>query len=289
MRIPKFTNVQNVLKRVFFEHSGVVFIFTEDNPEDRVFYELLLRRLEDDNLTIEKVQPLGSKQVVLETAMLDKSPETPSLYIVDGDIKLMLGQELETDNLIALDRYCIENYLCCEQGIAQYLHVKSGESLESVKSKLSFEELISKNGKILLKLYYRYAVSIDLDCGHTFKKFEFLYSTRYNRIDSAKLKVETEAVESAIKNKLKQSGVRAFKKEMEARIEKVRTNNPYSIETIIKVLSGKDQLLPMVTRKIKTIDASSRGLDPDELKRLLAEKVSLDPLQRIKAKLLDLI
>lgn len=291
MRIPKYKTVQKILNRAFYDTKSGVFIFTEDKPSDIAFYSLLFGRLKHNEFEILKVQPIGSKSDVIERSVEDIDPQTPSIYIVDGDIKLMLGQKLENKNLIALDRYCIENFLCCETGIIEYLYVKLGTKKEEIKKELDFENYLKKNGKLILNLYYRYALAYQLQCGASFKNLDALAHNGggTKNINSVLLNAEINSVETIIKEKLKQNGVRAFNKEMKDKINKIKNDNPICIESVIKVISGKDFLLPLLCSRIKELDRSSGALSSDQLKRLLAEKVSLEPLKRIQSKILTII
>ena len=48
-------------------------------------------------------------------------------------------------------------------------------------------------------------------------------------------------------------------------------------------------ILPMLISKIKSIDSSAGVLSIDQIKRLLAEKINLDPLKFIENKTLSII
>lgn len=288
---PKYSALQSMMKRVFYNPKKSVFLFTEDKPSDKVFYNLLFKRLKDDSFDILKVEPIGSKSVVIEKSIEDKKPNVPSLYIVDGDIKLMLGQKLETQNLIALNRYCIENFLCCEDGVIDYLHVKLAKSKPEIKKELDFEGYISKNGSLLLKLYYRYALSFELESGKSFKHVSNFCQNGNHlmSIDKGLIDAEILLTEEKIKEKLKQDGYKAFSKEMKMRLQRIKDAHPISIKTVLKVLSGKDMLFPLLCSKIKILDNTSRTLSEDQVKRLLAEKVSMNSLNYIKTKIKSLL
>lgn len=291
MRVPKYRSVQKVLNRVFYNPKKGIFIYTEDKPSDRAFYSLLFQRIDHQNFEILKVQPIGSKSEVIEKSVEDKNPTIPSLYIVDGDIKLMLGQELESDNLIALDRYCIENFLCCESGIIDYLYVKLGTNKEDIEEELNFNSYLTRNGKLLLKLYYRYALAYELKCGIAFKNVEELVNPGggSKNINTPLLNNEIERVEESIKIKLKQNGVRAYRRELNDRLNRIKLENPICYDSIIKFISGKDYLFPLICSRIKEMDRSARLLSSDQIKRVLAEKVSLEPFERIQDKILGLV
>lgn len=290
--IPKYSSVQKLIIKFLYNPKESITIYTEDKESDQAFYKLLFSRLDIGNVKINDIIQLGPKSEVIERSIESMSSKIPSIFIVDGDIKLMSGQSLETSNLIAHDRYCIENFLCCEEGIVNYLHVKLGGDKELIKQKLDFENFILNNGKLILELYYRYSISYELNCGCSFKKIDDLYNSpgRITKVDSNKIQTEIELVEKKIKEKLKSQGIRAFLKEFERRLENIKSTNPLSIDTILKVVSGKDQLLPLLIKlKINELDVSSRNLDKDQVKRLLAEKINLGSMDRIKNKILNIV
>lgn len=289
--IPQFNVVQKVLTRVFYSPNDSIIIFTEDKPSDRLLYSLLFNRLLKDQCKISLVKPLGPKSTVIEQSILSSKSKNNSIFIVDSDIKIMLDETLETDNLISLRRYCIENYLCCETGIIEYLHIKLGIERSKIKDDLDFDKLIIKNGKLLIKLYYRLLLSFQLSCGCGFKSVTNFLSRpdRYSDVVPALINAEIREVETSIKLKLKHSGYRSFRKEMDLRIEEIALKNPANIDRILTVLSGKDQLLPLIKLKINSLDSSSRLLNSDQLKRLLAERVDLAPLSFLKEKIRSIL
>lgn len=289
--IPRYNPIQKILNRVFYSPQKSVFIFTEDKPGDKLFYEILLKRLNNPSFTIEKVQPLGPKSEVIEKSIQDKKSKTPTLYIVDGDIKLMFGDCLENKNLISLDRYCIENYLCCESGIVDYLVLKTGFEESKVKAKLQFSSFMNKNGKLVLNYYHHLAISFQLGCGIGFKNSQAFTkgAGQHAKIDKTLVDNEIAVISTAIINKLKSEGIKAYRKTYHEKLKDIRQQNNFGLQTILKVLSGKDILLPLIKHRIDFVDPTSRVLSKEQIKRILAEKVSMEPLAPIKRKITSLL
>lgn len=291
MKIPRFTNVQKIITRSFFKENKFVFIYTEDKKSDQIFYELLLKRLQNEKITIAKIEPLGPKATVITRSLQDKKPQRPTLYIIDGDIDLLTKDPIESNNLIGLDRYCIENFLCCEAGILSLLQTNLGRSTEYYRPKLDFENMISSFGKHLLKIAIRYSVAQNLQCSTKYKKSTDFFFIRAGvfRIDKTLISNEIKRVESLIIYKLKENGVRSFRSELVNRIKEVEMRNAFSFETYLKVLSGKDMILPIIETKIKRIDGSFKNWQTDQIKRHLAERVDVSNLDRIRQKIQQLI
>lgn len=289
--VPKYSTVQNVLKRAFFHRERSITIFTEDKPSDRHLYSIILDRLLSDSIILNSIIPLGSKSTVIEASIRSNKSENNSLFIVDSDINLMLETPIENDNLIGLRKYCIENYLCCETGIIDYLYPKLGVEKEQIKLLLNFKNIVKINSYPLVKLYYRYFLSFQLNCGCTFRNYDyFLKGNEPNRlVDKSIVNQEILDVENRIKAKLKENGIKTFAKEMKDRLKDIELQNPCNIETSLKILSGKHQLFPMVREQIIRLDNTSRSLNNDQLKRLLAEKMDVDQFVFLKDKIFEIV
>ena len=286
--IPRFSVIQKIVNRAFYPSDRSITIFTEDKPSDRTLYEIILKRLIANEITVNKIIPLGPKNIVIEQSIRAKSVKNPSLFIVDSDIKVMRGVNLEDTNLISLDRYCIENYLCCEIGIIEYLYVKLGQDKDKLKHVIDFENQILKNFSIILKLYIRYLIVQEMIIGHTFKNYSELVSNDGYSISRQKVNSEIYEVEKKIKSDLKSKGTRDYKKELERRILEISTNIRYDSNCIISLISGKDHLLPFLRKVIFNLDQSSRGLNNDQLKRLLAEKFDIESLTFLRQKMISI-
>lgn len=286
--VPKFSRIQTILQRVFYSPEKSITIYTEDKQSDKLFYTIILKRLVIEEVKINNIIPLGPKNIVVEQSILSQSTKYNSLFIVDGDISLMYGDNLETSNLVSLNRYCIENYLCCHLGILDYLQLKLNEDKYKLERNLNYSNYLLKNGKLILRLYHRLAISYKFKCGCTFYNANVFFNNPGppRRIDRNLINQEIRHVEEIIKKKFKSEGVKSYKQKLNIELLEIQKNNPEDITTILKVLSGKDQLFPLIRLKIDAIDRSSRPLSNDQMKRILAERIDLSSLEFIKRKIL---
>lgn len=291
MKIPRFSNLQKIITRSFFKDGNTIHIFTEDKKSDQIFYELLLKRLENDRITIAKIEPLGPRTTVITRSLQDVNPQRPTLYIIDGDIDLMTNDPIESPNLIGLDRYCIENFLCCEDGILSLLQTNLGKSKEYYKARLGFENLINNFGKHLLKIAIRYSVAQSLQCSTEYKKSTDFFFIRPGIFKPDKILIsnEIQRVETLIMDKIKENGVRSYRREMIMKIKEVELRNSISIQTYLKVLSGKDMIFPIIETKIKRLDSSFKNWKTDQFKRHLAERIDLNSMNRIRNKIHQIV
>jgi hypothetical protein len=290
--IPKFNDVQNILKRIFFKKEGLIYIVTEDKKEDQVFYNLLLNRLSDQQFKIISVTSIGSRANVMKRSFEDKNPQVPTLYIIDGDIDLIMKEPVESSNLIGLDRYCIENYLCCEQGLISLLMTNYGDSKGYYESRLEFRNTINNFCFYYQKIAIRYYISQQLECNTGFKKasdFFFIRKGGVFKVNKQAVNAEIKRVEDLIKNKLKQQNIKAFAREMNRMIKEAELKNQNSLDNYLKVLSGKDFLFPILERKLKIIEGRLAGWSLDQLKRQLAERIDISTLHRVKLKMRSVV
>jgi hypothetical protein len=283
----RFNYLQKIISRSFYVKEKHIFIYTEDKKSDEFFYHILFKRLENDKTKIIKIEPLGSKSMVMLRSMQDLHPPRPTLYIVDGDIELINQPPIETNNLIGLDRYCIENFLCCENAILSLLETNLGNSTNYFKSKLRFNETLNVFGKQLFQIAIRYSIAHNLSCSTGFKKSSDFLNIRGSVIkpDKSLIRSEINRVEKLIKEKLKESGVRSYKKELNNRVKQIEEKIPLSTNTYLKYLSGKDMLLPIFILKLKKIDKSFTNWTIDQIKRHLAERIDVNNLNRIRQKI----
>jgi hypothetical protein len=289
--VPKFSDVQKILKRIFLKREGCIYIITEDKKEDQVFYELLLNRLRDETLHTMSITPIGSRANVMKRSLEDKKPQVPTLYIIDGDIDLVMKEPIESKNLIGLDRYCIENYLCCEEGLISLLVTNFGNSREYNKSRLEFQNTMKSFCNYFQKIIIRYYISQQLECQTGFKRATDFFYVRPGgvfRINNQAVIDEMQRVESLIKNKLKQNKVRAYKSEMNRMIREVEAKNPFNLNNYLKIISGKDFLFPILEQKLKQVERGFRGWSTEQFKRHLAERIDISSLDRVKLKMREL-
>ncbi len=285
--VPRYSTIQQILKRAFFPRERTITVFTEDKPSDRFLYSIILNRLSLNNIKINSIIPLGPKSQVIESSIRSGRAINNSLFIVDSDITLMEVPPIENLNLIGLNKYCIENYLCCESGIIEYLYPRIGADKKDIKTQLKFVQEVRKNLSPIVKLYHRYLLSFKFGCGCPFKKYDYFLkgSEPYRTLDKSILNQEIAFVETAIKNKIKESGVRSYSTEMKKQLNEIALKNPSNECTALKILSGKHQLFPLVRELIIRFDSTSRHLNTDQLKRLLAERFEIDQLDFIKDKI----
>ncbi|EPO0023434.1 DUF4435 domain-containing protein [Vibrio alginolyticus] len=137
-------------------------IYIEDTKRGyKKLYVHLLSRLLNEKYEISDVHPIGPRSLVIQKC-IDKNGKLkrPSLFIVDGDLFLLKGEEKPLPKgVFRLPRYSIENILLDENSILDYLDDENEVDLyEDIKDKLKFKDWINKNKEPLVKLFIHYSI-----------------------------------------------------------------------------------------------------------------------------------
>ena len=130
-------------------------------------YTELLRRILGDSYRLKNVFPLGGKNAVLKhySEHISKK-DKPRLYIIDGDIDLLIGSEIKSgEGLFVLDRYCIENYLICEESIHEFIKDECVQKVCAASDMAGRPDWLKQNCKLLKSLFIEYGIAISLKLG----------------------------------------------------------------------------------------------------------------------------
>ena len=147
---------------LFYEEYNDVDIYIEDTAEGyrKIFKELLNKAL-GTKFKIEQVFPLGNRdEVIKECKKNQESNGRKKVYIIDGDLHILNNApEPALNGLYVLPRYCVENYLFCENAIYQTADEEEWEmELEQIKDKINFNSWLTENESLLLDLFILYAI-----------------------------------------------------------------------------------------------------------------------------------
>ena len=104
-------------KALFYHKFNDVDIYVEDTGLGaKKLYEIVFGRVFEGRYRVAEIFPLGGRQAVIDKCKGDSlDSERPRVYVIDGDLELMIGVKARKDKrLVVLSRYCIENYLVDE-------------------------------------------------------------------------------------------------------------------------------------------------------------------------------
>lgn len=237
----EFSSEQSQIVSIFTAYRNDIDIYTEDEEKDKAFYKRLFSRLLDGTgIRVNDVHPLGPSDEVINACMADTDTTRKKLYIVDGDIYLMYNPKQVIDNLYVLNAYCMENLVIDEEAVCNTLCNFIGEyELEEVKNIFQYDYVISSHKDKLIELFHHLALH-DKYCGY----FELKSIGRYytnKEFDSSLVDADILSIKQSI---LTTGGVTA--EVLECELDKMKTDFPYTSETCMRIISGKDYLIHMM-------------------------------------------
>ena len=182
MSIELAYSLEGLLNRSIFYNQDIN-IFVEDTNKEYL-YEEILKRLLDDKYKIETVFPLGGKNKVLSEYIRQgelNNNGVPNLFLVDGDFdkyidyesvkridyqgskesdeevsQFVRGKIIQSDSVIYLETYNIENYFIDENAVIKYIKgiiQKTDSELMSILDFNSWRNRVVNESKDLFVIY----------------------------------------------------------------------------------------------------------------------------------------
>lgn len=266
---------------LFYEEYNDVDIYIEDKAGGyrKIFKELLNKAL-GSKFSIEQIFPIGNRdEVIAECEKNQETGERKRVYIVDGDLYLLNGGDREDlKRLFILPRYCIENYFLNEDAISQIVYEEETEmEIDAIRRKIDFSHWLNENEKNLLELFIVYAIC--------FKHMpsEQTVGFKVNNLCSSDSgivcpdKINLRIME--LKNKLT---VLFGEERFELETKKIKDKIKSKDKKILRFVSGKDYLLPLMTTRLKSLLKFSPKSNSTTLKIRLAMRSEVEELKEIE-------
>lgn len=266
----------------FYEKYNDIDIYIEDGCfSTKELYKELFKRLIENKIKITKIFSLGTKRNVISNCINSRNKKRKSLYIIDGDINLILKEnKINIDNLYILDAYCIENYLIEEIGLIEFLHNNSGrKSREELKRIFKLNNIFKNIFKELMNLYFLFAISSKHMAGLSFIKLNTIRSNNSNDVDLVKLSGAVKFFRTELEGKIN-------KKTIKSDLKKIRIDWLYNQENFFKIVSGKDFLLPITIWKMKEI--INRNCAEEIIKIQLIKIIDINRFENLKLKIFNI-
>lgn len=275
----------------FFTYRNDIDIYTEDKVADKEFYRTIFKRLLGDEIIINDVTPLGCKTNVLnEYDNQNKSDKRKKLFIVDGDLELILDTNRKSSsNLVVLDSYCIENYLINENAGIELIYFSNGsESRDNLKNKLNFDKWLEYNAPCLIDLFLHFSILRKYGGGPIIKTaHDFLTQNgKQTILNKDEIKNYSADIKNEIIQRLTIIGIQnpneTYKQDYSNLSKIWKTNN----DTLLRIVSAKNYLLPLLQFRINHCLDKGKGMFPKiSFKLFLADKCDLKRLEFIKEKI----
>lgn len=282
----KYKSEAKRLYSIFFTYRNDIDLYVEDEEKDKEFYKVLFTRLmEGSNIKINDVTPLGSRNIVIQTCIDDTTTGRKKLYIIDGDIYIINESNPKgIKNLFVLDGYCIENFIIDQRGALEILHnCIATQPVEKLAMILNFDKWLGYNVNVLIDLFIHYSIAQEYSLGINFKTAHHFTKNDHKETVLDVYKVE-QYVEDIMSRILEKITLEEYDKILELRRKTWNYNN----ENLLKIVSGKDFILPLLQFRIKKVSQvckskSSSALFPREtIKMLLIKHCDLKRLEALK-------
>lgn len=280
----------NALKALprLFAYRNDIDIYTEDKIADKEFYRVLFKRLFNAGVSVNDVTPLGCKANVLSAYdTQDKKSMRKRLYIVDGDLDLIIGTNRKAEeNLVILDSYCIENYLIEEDAIIELIYYSNGsESKDAIRAKLNFTKWLSYNHNCLIDLFLHFGILKQFGGGPKVRNANEFLKQHLKQVvlDEYKIGIYSESIKAEILALLTNQGYADPQKTYGDELSKLKILWPNHQDMFLRIVSGKSYLIPLLQHRV--IHCVSKGksmFSKDSLKLFLANHANLDRLDFVK-------
>lgn len=266
---------------VFFRHKNTIDVFVEDNYDEE-FYKALLNRIFDrTGHKINKLLPLGCKTNVIEACRTDQASRPQKrVYIVDGDLELINDENNHKLNFLHVhDRYCIENYLLEENPLLEILHDALCVDKVKIQKQLGFENWLDGISEPLIELFLHYNI-----CK---RKSPTIQTVGYSvgRLCVAKKKVHVLDIPK-INQRIEEIKLEILKSiskdEYDKEIKSLRAKWPVNSKNLLKIVSGKDYLIPLLLMRFaKFRDLGGISIPKHSLRLRLAKLCETKDLEAI--------
>ena len=272
----EFTMEQKQVSSVFKKYRNTIDIYTEDEEKDKEFYKLLFARLlEGTSEKISDIYPLGCCRQVIKKCNEDKDFSRRKLYIVDGDIVLQYNPKENNKYLFVLNAYCIENYVIDKDSVCQtaYMFYPCTE-IDKVYQKLNYERMLLEITEPLIQLFFHY--SIQNECFNVFNQLHINFYLTKNKLDLNKINAKI----NEIKNIILSNG--KTESEYLELLSNRKRNFPNGSDSLLKIVSGKDFLIPYISCYVKTIFNQNIRLPKESWKYHFLKYCDLSRLSDLK-------
>lgn len=267
---------------VFTEYRNSIDIYTEDCDKDKEFYVRLLKRLlADTDIVINDIHPLGCRRTVIECCQNDTDTRRKKLYIVDGDIFLQYREKEDIEHLHVLDAYCIENYMICEDAICNVAYIfHARDSYDRVKSFLNIPQALNDIMVPLINLFFYYSIQMECYGQFCLMNIDSYMDKSLKQIDNSKIEKRIAEIREGLIN----FGIPEEK--LDDLFNKRKAKYPYNIDTLLKIVSGKDFLIPYFKYHIDRNLNCGLRLPKETWKFNLVDKCDITKLEPLKQAIL---
>lgn len=276
-----FNDETKRLVSTFFNYRNDIDIYTEDENKDKEFYKFILKKILRSEIKINDVTPLGCRDNVIRRCIEEPINNRKKLFIVDCDINIIHGLNIPSlPNLFVLDAYCIENLLFDQEAVTNFIyHNCAVKSIEKIEQELCFEDWLNSYSAPFIDLFLNFAVADILG-----ENYQLYNANRFHRIATKGiLSFDSSAVYKEI-DKLKQEILANHSQDdYEFNLRELKNQWEDSARNLLKIVSGKDYLIPLLLIKTQAFKKSKSLPSLEEVKLSLANFSDLKRFKSLKS------
>ena len=197
-------------------------------------------------------------------------------------IYLQYKEKENMEHLHVLDAYCIENYMICEDAICNVAYIfHARDTYERVKSILNIPQALNDIAEPLINLFFYY--SIQMECYGQFCRMNIdpFIDKSIKQIDSSKIEKRIAEIRKGLIN----YGIPEEK--LDDLFKKRKAKYPYNVDTLLKIVSGKDFLIPYFKYHIDRNLNCALRLPKETWKFNLVDKCDITKLEPLKQAILS--
>ncbi|NWC91497.1 MULTISPECIES: DUF4435 domain-containing protein [unclassified Pseudomonas] len=264
---------------VFYEGFNDFDIYVEDTaPGYTKIFASILSRAISNNVTLEKIFALGERSNVLDAAnkRLSSDSERKAVYIVDGDLFLLAGErEPLPKNVIALPRYCIENFLIDESTLISIMDEEHCSiTQDELARRFDYSGWISRSTPILTSLFRTFAAAHYLRAGipTVARGYTSVYMGDNGELNIEKAKQTEQEVINLLTEKY---GTREVNLALQHVDDKIEHDKCF----ITTYVSAKDFTLPLLMIRVRALtETKAKNIN---LKMRISKNCSLEPFSDV--------
>ena len=239
----------------------------------RNVYEILLQRMLDGHAKVSRIFQVGNKSQVIDACAADLPDARRRLYLIDGDLDLLLGIPApDLPRLYSLRVYSSENLLFCATAVNEVayrsLTNQDHGTAETIVGFLAFQETLVR---VLKPLFVTYAAVYKLNSTIPTVSYNVMQLTVMNgkeiELDESKVRARIALLEAELLKTTKQEILDGTKQAVEGVIDGIDSHT-------IKYIAGKTYLLPLLLHCLRR--KASLGGSIEQLKVQLAMFTDLD-------------
>ncbi|MDE1460919.1 DUF4435 domain-containing protein [Spartinivicinus poritis] len=275
--IPERSDVAKSAKSVFFEDVNDIDIYIEDTATGYAkLYSIIFTRVFEGVYRVEEVFPIGDRKSVIKRHECHCSTERPSIYIVDGDLFILAGDEVENKpGLFRLPLYCIENLLCDHEAILDVLDEEEPViTREKIADQFDYDGWVVNNCDLLFQIFIEYSISFKIDPTVQTVSYPVKDFVEANTGDLSGVKI-SERINALRLNSVSKVGEEQYlfiKNEMLSQFG----GDP---QEKLSIVSGKDYLFPLLKMRAKS---TVKTQIPDiNFKQRIAKRCDIEPLSQV--------